>query len=67
MSAVLNTNTASLYAAKSLESAQSKMATSVERLSSGYALTVLETMLLAWVFQTLLLHKSTVPTKAYAI
>jgi flagellin len=35
MPAVLNTNTASLYAAKSLESAQSKMATSVERLSSG--------------------------------
>jgi flagellin len=35
MSAVLNTNSASLYAAKSLESAQSKMATSVERLSSG--------------------------------
>jgi flagellin len=35
MAAVLNTNTASLYAAKSLESAQSKMATSVERLSSG--------------------------------
>jgi flagellin len=35
MPAVLNTNTASLYASKSLESAQSKMATSVERLSSG--------------------------------
>jgi flagellin len=35
MPAVLNTNTASLYAAKSLQSAQSKMADSVERLSSG--------------------------------
>ena len=35
MPAVLNTNTASLYAAKNLEAAQNKMATSVERLSSG--------------------------------
>jgi flagellin len=35
MPAVLNTNTASLYASKNLQSAQSKMATSVERLSSG--------------------------------
>ena len=35
MSAVLNTNTASLYASKNLQTAQSKMATSVERLSSG--------------------------------
>ena len=35
MPAVLNTNAASLYASKSLSSAQSKMATSVERLSSG--------------------------------
>jgi len=35
MSAVLNTNTASLYASKNLQSAQSKMANSVERLSSG--------------------------------
>jgi flagellin len=35
MPAVLNTNTASLYASKSLESAQNKMAISVERLSSG--------------------------------
>jgi flagellin len=35
MPAVLNTNAASLYASKSLQSAQSKMATSVERLSSG--------------------------------
>jgi len=35
MSAVLNTNAASLYAAKSLQTAQSKMADSVERLSSG--------------------------------
>ena len=35
MPAVLNTNAASLYASKSLQSAQSKMAQSVERLSSG--------------------------------
>jgi len=35
MPAVLNTNAASLYAAKSLQNAQSKMAESVERLSSG--------------------------------
>jgi len=35
MSAVLNTNAASNYAAKYLQSAQSKMADSVERLSSG--------------------------------
>ena len=35
MPAVLNTNSASLYASKNLESAQSKMAQSVERLSSG--------------------------------
>jgi len=35
MPAVLNTNTASLYASKNLQSAQSKMANSVERLSSG--------------------------------
>ena len=35
MPAVLNTNGASLYAAKSLQTAQSKMADSVERLSSG--------------------------------
>jgi flagellin len=35
MPAVLNTNTASLYASKNLQSAQAKMATSVERLSSG--------------------------------
>jgi len=35
MAAVLNTNAASLYASKNLQSAQSKMATSVERLSSG--------------------------------
>ena len=35
MPAVLNTNAASLYASKNLQSAQTKMATSVERLSSG--------------------------------
>ena len=35
MAAVLNTNAASLYASKSLQSAQNKMASSVERLSSG--------------------------------
>ena len=35
MPAVLNTNAASLYASKNLQNAQSKMATSVERLSSG--------------------------------
>ena len=35
MPAVLNTNSASLYASKNLQSAQSKMANSVERLSSG--------------------------------
>jgi len=35
MAAVLNTNAASLYASKNLQSAQSKMADSVERLSSG--------------------------------
>ena len=35
MSAVLNTNAASLYASKNLQAAQSKMADSVERLSSG--------------------------------
>lgn len=35
MPAVLNTNSASLYASKNLQSAQSKMAQSVERLSSG--------------------------------
>ena len=35
MPAVLNTNAASLYASKNLESAQTKMASSVERLSSG--------------------------------
>ena len=35
MAAVLNTNAASLYASKNLQSAQSKMASSVERLSSG--------------------------------
>ena len=35
MPAVLNTNTASLYASKNLQNAQSKMANSVERLSSG--------------------------------
>jgi len=35
MPAVLNTNTASLYASKNLQSAQTKMADSVERLSSG--------------------------------
>ena len=35
MPAVLNTNAASLYASKSLQSAQSNMASSVERLSSG--------------------------------
>jgi flagellin len=35
MSAVLNTNAASLYASKNLQSAQDKMAGSVERLSSG--------------------------------
>lgn len=35
MSAVLNTNTASLYASKNLQTAQAKMADSVERLSSG--------------------------------
>jgi flagellin len=35
LAAVLNTNSASLYAAKSLQNAQSKMASSVERLSSG--------------------------------
>ena len=35
MPAVLNTNAASLYASKSLQNAQSKMAQSVERLSSG--------------------------------
>jgi flagellin len=35
MSAVLNTNTASLYASKNLQAAQNNMAMSVERLSSG--------------------------------
>jgi len=35
MPSVLNTNTASLYASKNLQSAQNKMAISVERLSSG--------------------------------
>jgi flagellin len=35
MPAVLNTNSASLYASKNLQSAQSNMAQSVERLSSG--------------------------------
>jgi len=35
MAAVLNTNAASLYASKNLQSAQNKMANSVERLSSG--------------------------------
>jgi flagellin len=35
MAAVLNTNAASLYASKNLQAAQSKMADSVERLSSG--------------------------------
>ena len=35
MPAVLNTNSASLYASKNLQSAQTKMAQSVERLSSG--------------------------------
>jgi flagellin len=35
MPPVLNTNAASLYASKNLQSAQSKMAESVERLSSG--------------------------------
>ena len=35
MPAVLNTNAASLYASKNLQSAQSKMAQSVESLSSG--------------------------------
>jgi flagellin len=35
MPAVLNTNTASLYASKNLQTAQAKMADSVERLSSG--------------------------------
>jgi flagellin len=35
MPAVLNTNAASLYASKNLQSAQSRMATSVEHLSSG--------------------------------
>jgi len=35
MAAVLNTNAASLYASKNLQTAQSKMAASVERLSSG--------------------------------
>ena len=35
MSAVLNTNVASLWASKNLLGAQDKMATSVERLSSG--------------------------------
>ena len=35
MSAVLGTNVASLWAAKNLQSAQSNMANSVERLSSG--------------------------------
>jgi len=35
MPAVLNTNTASLYASKNLQAAQNNMATSVERLSSG--------------------------------
>jgi flagellin len=35
MPSVLNTNVASLFAAKNLESAQSRMANSVERLSSG--------------------------------
>jgi flagellin len=35
MPAVLNTNAASLYASKNLQSAQSRMAQSVERLSSG--------------------------------
>ena len=35
MPAVLNTNAASLYASKNLQNAQSKMAASVERLSSG--------------------------------
>ena len=35
MPAVLNANAASLYASKNLQSAQSKMAQSVERLSSG--------------------------------
>ena len=35
MAAVLNTNAASLFASKSLQNAQSKMANSVERLSSG--------------------------------
>jgi len=35
MAAVLNTNAASLYASKNLQTAQSKMAGSVERLSSG--------------------------------
>ena len=35
MPSVLNTNIASLFAAKNLESAQSRMANSVERLSSG--------------------------------
>ena len=35
MAAVLNTNAASLYASKSLQNAQNKMANSVERLSSG--------------------------------
>jgi flagellin len=35
MAAVLNSNVASLYASKNLQTAQSKMADSVERLSSG--------------------------------
>jgi flagellin len=35
MAAVLNSNIASLYASKNLQNAQSKMANSVERLSSG--------------------------------
>ena len=35
MAAVLNTNVASLWASKNLQGAQTKMADSVERLSSG--------------------------------
>jgi flagellin len=48
MAAVLNSNVASLWASKNLQGAQSKMADSVERLSSGLRINRARMMQQVW-------------------
>jgi len=53
MASVINTNMASISAQRYLSTAQSKLATSFERLSSGMRINPPRTMQLAWVFPRL--------------